>query len=302
MSEKTSENGSATSTLTDRIERIERRDQLALVQAARDKISRGESITAAEKKAVNSFDDEQLQKWGMRYCEGAPKKTYLAQIGISSKVAIDQSNRFNLIYHTSGATLNLFKQLRAWHRWASENKFAINKIFMSNKLEEELEEGEESLEFWQRELVRERTLRERDNRAEREKNMLPRQLIHDFLQEFYVEPMIRRIELLDRREGSMSPGEVSDLLRDDIQHFKEGVETLFFEELTVEDDSNTDSKADEEIDKTVAEEVKAESKSDLAAIRKEVRKAKAKKADSKTDSKNNASNNTKKTNGTSKKA
>ena len=288
-----SKDNSSGSTLTDRIDRIERRDQLALIQTARDKIAKGEAVTLAEKRAVNKFDKEQLEKWGMRYCEESPKKTYLAQVGISSKVAIDQSNRFSLVYHTTpGNTINLYKQLRAWHKWAAENKHAINKIFMSNKLEEELEDGEESLEFWQRELVRERTLRERDNRAEREKNMLPRQLIHDFLQEFYVEPMIRRIELLDRREGTMSPGEVSDLLRDDIQHFREGVESLFYEEEPGEDDGLDTEAMDAEAD--------AQDKRRLAAMKKKGKapknpktaeaSTKAKKKRAKPNSKTNSKN------------
>ena len=152
------------------------------------------------------------------YCEGA---------GIHQKVALEQSKRFGLPYHTSGKTVDVLEVCAAWHRWATKHKHGITRMLRSENLQVALQDDEDgSFDFWQKELVKEKTLKERDARQRREGAMLPRELFHDFLQEFYIEPMQRRLEALDNR-GDETSQELADSLRDDIRVFEEGLEIVF---------------------------------------------------------------------------
>jgi hypothetical protein len=218
---------SAKTTATEAIDRQTANRRAELAKQGLAKLQAGQPVSKAEERAIRDWENSQLERWGQQFAAACPKKTYCDHLGLSHKVAIEQSRRFGLPYHTSGPTIDLFAQLSAWHSWASENKHGITRIIKAKELAEALGD-EDGLEFWQRELVKERAIRERDARLERQRELLPRQLFHQLLQEFYVDPMRRRIELLERRDESVC-SELADNLRDDIESFQEGLRILFGE-------------------------------------------------------------------------
>lgn len=214
------------------IDSQERRARAQLAQAGMQKLRAGQKLSRAERLAVKQIEQEQLETYGEQYIANCPKKTYCDQTGISQKVALEQSRRFGLPYHSSGKTIDLWAQLAAWHEWAAENKHLITRIIKAQQAAEILDE-DDTLDFWQRELVKERTLKERDGRLERERQNLPRDLVHGLLQEFYVDPHARRLEQLERRDEPITPEEAASWYRQDLQAFDQAIETMFDDDSDV---------------------------------------------------------------------
>lgn len=208
------------------LETRDRRERARLAQEGLRKLKAGEKLNREERRAVTEVEREQLETYGSQYVANCPKQDYCDNVGIHRRVALDQSRRFGLAYHTSGKTINLWAQLAAWHQWASENKHLITRVIKAQQAAEILDE-DDTLDFWQRELVKERTLKERDGRLDRERQNLPRELVHALLQEFYVEPHVRRLEQLERRDEPISPQEASSWYRQDLQAFEQAIEALF---------------------------------------------------------------------------
>lgn len=213
-------------TPTQAIESLERSERQSLAQSGFRKLRSGEKLSRDERRAVKQFESEQREKYGEQYVSECPKKTYSDRTGVQQKVLLEQSRRFGLPYHRSGKTVDLWAQLAAWHQWAADNKHLITRVIKAQQIDELLDE-DDTLDFWQRELVKERALKERDGRLERERTNLPRELFHDILQEYYIEPTARRIEQLEKRDESITPKEAAGWYRQDITAFESALEILF---------------------------------------------------------------------------
>lgn len=216
-----------------------RRERNQLAQVGLRKLRNGDKLTLRERQAVKAFEQEQLETYGGQYIANCPKGTYADQVGVSQKVLLEQSRRFGLPYHSSGKTVDLWAQLAAWHQWAADNKHLITRVIKAQQTAEILDE-DDTLDFWQRELVKERTLKERDGRLDRERQNLPRDLVHALLQEFYVEPHARRIEQLERRDESITPEEAANWYRQDLQAFEQAIAAMFDDDADVPEDQTAD--------------------------------------------------------------
>ncbi|WP_425397858.1 hypothetical protein [Aeoliella sp.] len=177
------------------------------------------------KQTARQREKQALQHYGERYARNCPKHHFTEAVGIHRRVAIDQSRRFGLAYHTSGKTVDLFAMLRGFHQWALRHKAAILQVFQSRDAADQHDEND-TLEFWQRQLTKERALKERDGRLDRHGDNVPREVVHVLLQEFYVEPHTRRLDQLSRREDTISPEELASWYREDLKAFQQAMESL----------------------------------------------------------------------------
>ena len=208
------------------LESRDRRERAKLAQEGLRKLKAGGKLSREERRAVQQVEQEQLQTFGQQYIASCPKGDYSNHVGVHQKVLLEQSRRFGLPYHTSGKTVDLWAMLAAWHQWASDNKHLITRVIKAQQASEILDE-DDTLDFWQRELVKERTLKERDARLDRERQNLPRELIHALLQQYYVEPHANRIEQLEKRDEPISPNEAASWYRQDLKAFEQAIEILF---------------------------------------------------------------------------
>ena len=224
--------------ISDRLETHEKREQAALVSAALKKLQAKQPLTKSEKSAVRAYEQEQLETWGRRYASAVPKREYCDQVDIHQKVALEQSRRFGLVYHTSGKRVDLFQQLSAWHAWASENKHIITRAIRAQRIDKEQGFDDEDFNHWDTRRVKAIALLKEHEYEERQGRMQPIELVHALLQEFFVVPMLRRIEGLEKRETSVCE-EIADGLREDIKDFEAAVMTVF----TNDDDVSETEKA-----------------------------------------------------------
>ena len=218
----------------------DRRHQAATLQKAIAKIQAGERLTQLERAADKAYESEQLAKWGAKYTAECPKGDYCDQVGIQQKVAIEQSRRFGLPYHTSGKTINLFEMREAFHRWLSENKHAVTRVLRSQRQERDEGIEDEAFDYWDTRRVKAVALLKEHDYEERLGKMQPIDVVHRLLQEFYVSAQLRRIELLEKREHPIA-SELADGLRSDIQEFSEAIEVIFGSDSEEKTESQKDS-------------------------------------------------------------
>lgn len=224
-------------TIGDRLAADERRSQATELQRAFTKLQAGDPLTSRERTAVRVYESEQLAKWGSKYVAACPKSDYCDSVGIHQKVAIEQSRRFGLPYHTSGKTINLWEQLAGFHKWMVDNKHAIMRVIRAQRQARESgdddEEGEQ-FDYWDTRRVKAVALLKEHDYEERLGKMQPIEVVHDLLQQYYVTPMNKRIEQLDKQGGSVAT-ELAGCLRKDIDDFERAINALFV------DDENTQS-------------------------------------------------------------
>ena len=210
------------------VEQLERRDRANLAAAAQAAINAGKTPTVQQRRALKAHLADQVQRYGAEYAHNCPKKDLSDKTGVQQKILGEQSRRFGLTYHTSGKTVDLFALLSAWFAWASENKHLITRMLKNKQLAEVLGDGDdESLEYWQTELVKERTLKERDARAERDGELQPARLIIEFLQLYMIEPMRRRQEQCQQRTEPIEPKEIESWYRQDIANLLRAAEATY---------------------------------------------------------------------------
>lgn len=231
---------SGSATPTQRLARIEAQEQAKIVAGALAKLDRRESLTAREAAAVKKWERNQLEKWGRKYIAATAKKEYCDAVGVSQKVALEQSRRFGLPYHTAGPTVDLFAMLAAWHGWASENKHLITRIIRSQEIAEALDE-EDSLDFWQRELVKEKAIQARDAREERRRDTMPIAPLRELMQEL-VEGL-HKLSLAYQRKAELTGDEAAGLLRERLEEWDELIAIAFAESADEAGEPTTDSQA-----------------------------------------------------------
>ena len=221
---------------TKRIEQIDAREQAQLVKSGLAKLgaSPPEKLTVRERSAVKAWETEQLERWGRQYVESCPKRDYCDAVGISQKVALEQSRRFGLPYHTAGKTVGLFEQLGAWHAWASEHKHLIDRLIKSKQAAEILGDDEDSLDYWQRELVKERAIKEQDLREERRGELVPREAVHEVL--LTVVEAIAKLGQAFNGRSELTGADAATMLRERLEEIDQVIEATFAEPTAAHED------------------------------------------------------------------
>jgi len=240
MGKKTTGSNSKTQSISERLAAQEQSQQVALVSEALRKLRDKEPLTGRERKAVRDYDRTQLDTWGHRFVSNVPKREYCDQLGIQQKVALEQSRRFNLPYHRSGKTIDLFQQLSAWHVWASKNKALVTRTIRAQRHDKEDGFDDEDYEHWDTRRVKAVALLKEHDYEERQGRMQPIELVHELLNEFYALPMLRRIEGLEKR-GTPLCDEIADQLRQDVKDFEAAVESVFENEDNLSQTESKDS-------------------------------------------------------------
>jgi hypothetical protein len=213
-------------TISETLARQEHEQVAQLARVAMQKMQAGQSLTIREQGALRKWESAQLEKWGLQYVAAVPKKDYCDHVGLHQKVALEQSRKFGLPYHTSGSTVNLFEILGAWHAWAADNKHVITRAIRANHLDEEEFGDDTAFAHWDTRRIRAITLLKEAEYEEKLGKMQPIELVQQLLLMYYVRPMLRRIESLEKKEDEFA-SEVAESLRQDIKEFELGLEMLF---------------------------------------------------------------------------
>ncbi|WP_425400366.1 hypothetical protein [Aeoliella sp.] len=185
----------------------------------------GADLTVRERRAIERFERQQQAIYGPFYARNYPKVELVERLDTHRRVLIDQSKRFGLGYHSSRKTVDLLAMLAAWHRWATRHWKALVQVFDSRDADNQSDEND-TLEFWQRELTKEKALKERDGRLDRTGESVSRESVHAMLQEFYVEPYLSRLDQLAKREEPISPEEIASWHRQDLAAFQQAMQAL----------------------------------------------------------------------------
>lgn len=229
--------GAASASPTALIERNERKARAALVQSALAKSSAGQTLSAREKSAVKAWEQEQLDRWGMQLLEHFPKKLLCDLLGVSQKVMLEKSRLFGLGYHTSGKTCQPVDVLRRLLEWTSEHKHGISRLLRTETFAASLKEDDD-LDFWQCELVKERTLDIREKREERQGRVVDREVLVDLLRETFVDPIAKKQEQLDRRTGEIDVEEARAWFEELLESIERRLEVVLAEEASPDDDND----------------------------------------------------------------
>ena len=104
------------------LEKLHREHDEALIQAAREKLSRGERPNKRELTAWTRFDSQQLESYGLRFVEKVPQKLYCERVGRNARIVRNHCQDFSL---PIGPTVALFPVLERFHELLIDHRGAL---------------------------------------------------------------------------------------------------------------------------------------------------------------------------------
>jgi hypothetical protein len=204
-----------------------------VVERALAKTDAGEPLTQKERAAVRVWEAEQLEQWGMLLLAAFPKKLLCDLLGTSQKVMLEKSRAFDLGYHTSGKTCQPIDVLRRLLQWTTDKSKAIQRL--TNAAPGEGEPVAKDLNYWQREQAKQRALDILEQREERQRRVVDREVLVDLLRETFVEPLSLKQEQLDRRSGEIPVEEARGWFDEILENIERRIDTLIDTEAADED-------------------------------------------------------------------
>lgn len=108
------------------IEELERREAMALVQAAIRKQAGGQKLSPAERSAWKRWEEQQDRERGLRFARRVPKAIYREWSGRQTKILHEQADAFG--FPLRGATIDVPAVVRAVHDWLAEHKHELAAI------------------------------------------------------------------------------------------------------------------------------------------------------------------------------
>ena len=161
-------------------------DQLAqrrLHQRVQDALAKqraGEPLTNAEETALRKHQLSTEGKHGRNYLRRIPQKDYREFTGVSAKVLYEQGDLYGFEFR--GEFLDGAAILRRLHAFFAEEKFWLARMRKLKQLDAMAgEEGEEPLVDWADKCLEEKFYKLRDERREREEQLLPAAAVGELL-------------------------------------------------------------------------------------------------------------------------
>ncbi len=155
-------------------EQLRAEQERELQQAAIKKRREGGKLTRAELNALERFEREKDQRHGRRYVRSMPKKDYCEFSGRQVKVLLEQAASYGIPLR--GEAVDVAAVIRWLHDFLAEHKHGLAKLLKSAALGEFFPGASD--DDWQEKCWQERFYELRDKRLARERDMLPRGVVH----------------------------------------------------------------------------------------------------------------------------